>query len=120
MYFFDTYAIIEIINGNKDYETFKNQKIVTSTLNIGELYWAFLNKYDRQTADYWIKKISFDLVEFGITECIEAMRYRHSRKKDNLSFVDCLGYILSLKSNLKFLTGDKEFEKELNVEFVKK
>ena len=43
MYFFDTYAIIEIINGNKDYETFKNQKIVTSTLNIGELYWAFLN-----------------------------------------------------------------------------
>ena len=120
MYYFDTYAIIEIINGNKSYEKFKNQKIVTSILNVSELYWAFLNKHSRQTADYWIKKISFDLIGFGETECIETMRYRYSRKKDNLSFVDCLGYVLSLKNSLKFLTGDKGFEKELNVEFVQK
>lgn len=120
MYFFDTYALIELINKNKNYEKYADFKLITTTLNIAELYYHLLSRYNRKTADYWIKKISFDLVEFSEIECIEAMRYRYFRKKSKLSFVDCLGYILSLKNNLKFLTGDKEFEKELNVEFVKK
>ena len=32
---------------------------------------------------------------------------------------DCIGYIMAKKLNIKFLTGDKEFENFLNVEFVK-
>ena len=119
MYFFDTYAIIELINKNKSYEKYSEYKLITSVLNVAELYYHLLSKYNRKTADYWIRNISFDLIEFGEIECIEAMRYRHSRKKSKLSFVDCLGYVLSLKNNMKFLTGDKEFEKEHNVEFVK-
>ncbi len=119
MFFFDTYALIELINKNKNYEKYGDFKLITTILNIAELYYHLLSKYDRKTADYWTKKISFDLVEFDEIECIEAMRYRYSRKKDKLSFIDCLGYILCLKNNLKFLTGDKEFEKESNVEFVK-
>jgi len=118
MFYFDTYAIIEIINGNMNYEKYKNQKIITCTLNLAELYWVFLNKYNRKTADYWIRNLSFDLIKFSEIECMEATRYRHSRKKSKLSFIDCLGYILGLKNNLKFLTGDKEFEKEPNTEFV--
>ena len=120
MFFFDTYALIELINKNKNYEKYGNLNLVTSALNVAELYYHLLLKYNRKTADYWIKKISFDLVEFGEIECIEAMRYRYSRKKYSLSFIDCLGYILSVKNNIKFLTGDKEFENEPNVEFVKK
>jgi len=120
MYFFDTYALVELVNKNKNYEKYRDFNLVTSILNIAELYYHFLSKYNRKTADYWVKKISFDTVDFGEIECIEAMRYRHSRKKSSLSFVDCLGYVLSLKNNLKFLTGDKEFEKETNVEFVRK
>lgn len=119
MYFFDTYAIIELINKKKNYEKYGDSRLITSVLNIAELYYHLLLKYNRKTADYVIRKTSFDLIEFGKLECIEAMRYRHSRKKDKLSFIDCLGYILSIKNNLKFLTGDKEFEKQPNVEFAK-
>ena len=119
MFFFDTYAIIELINKNKNYEKYGEFKLTTSVLNVAELYYHLLTKYNRKTADYWIKNLSFDLINFGEIEGIEAMRYRYSRKKFELSFIDCLGYILSLKNNLKFLTGDKQFEKEPNVEFVK-
>ena len=37
----------------------------------------------------------------------------------NLSYVDYIGYILAKQRNVKFLTGDKEFENMDNVEFVK-
>ena len=119
IYFFDTYSIIELIRGNKSYEKYEELEIITGILNLTELYWIFLNKYNRKTADYWAKKLSFNIVNFTKIECIEATRYRHSRKKDDLSFVDCLGYILSIKNNIKFLTGDKHFEGLDNVEFVR-
>ena len=32
---------------------------------------------------------------------------------------DCIGYILAKRLSIKFLTGDKEFEKLDDVEFVK-
>lgn len=120
MFFFDTYALVELINKNKNYEKYGDFKLITTILNIAELYYHLLSKYGRKTADYWIREISFDIVEFSEREGIEAMRYRFYRKKSDISFVDCLGYVISIKNNLKFLTGDKEFEKEPNVEFVKK
>jgi len=33
---------------------------------------------------------------------------------------DCVGYVLAIRNNLKFLTGDEKFENKKNVEFVKK
>ena len=33
--------------------------------------------------------------------------------------MDCVGSILALKNNLKFLTGGEKFENKENVEFVK-
>jgi len=47
------------------------------------------------------------------------MTFRALNKKRNLSYVDCIGYIIAKQRNIKFLTGDKEFEYMENVEFVK-
>ena len=49
----------------------------------------------------------------------KAMTFRALNKKRNLSYVDCIGYIIAKQRNIKFLTGDKEFEYMENVEFVK-
>ena len=60
-YFFDSYAIIELILENKNYEKFKNSSINTSTLNLMEVYYFLLRTYNKQTADYWLKILKFNL-----------------------------------------------------------
>lgn len=37
-----------------------------------------------------------------------------------LSYADCLGYVISRNMGIRFLTGDKEFERMGGVEFVGK
>ncbi|MBI2660858.1 hypothetical protein HYX09_01165, partial [Candidatus Woesearchaeota archaeon] len=49
----------------------------------------------------------------------EAAKFRLKMKKRNISMTDCIGYVISGKLKVKFLTGDKEFEHLPNVEFVK-
>ena len=39
---------------------------------------------------------------------------------DIISFFDAVGYVYSRENNYKFVTGDKEFEKLPNVQFMKK
>ena len=49
----------------------------------------------------------------------ESIKFRKEQKKKDLSYTDCIGYIYAARNNMKFLTGDKEFEGMKNVEFVK-
>ena len=49
----------------------------------------------------------------------EAMKFRKELKKRDVSYTDSIGYIYAKRHNMKFLTGDKEFENLENVEFVK-
>jgi len=48
-----------------------------------------------------------------------AMRFRYENKQKNMSMVDCISYFQAKELDIKFLTGDKEFEGMENVEFVK-
>ena len=48
------------------------------------------------------------------------MQFRLSWKDRGVSITDCVGYIMAKKLGIKFLTGDKEFEKLDGVEFVGK
>ena len=119
-YFFDSYAIIEMDNGvNSSYQSFQESEILTSVLNIGELYQLILRKNGKTSADSWFRSSNFKLLEITPEIIVESIYFRHINKKINLSLTDCVGYILSLKHNIKFLTGDKQFEKIPNVEFVK-
>ena len=119
-FFFDTYALYEIIEGGKNYKKYtKNIAIVTTKLNLMELFYGLLIRYDEKTANNFYEK--FLSYCTGIEDNIikKAMIFRALNKKRNLSYVDYIGYILAKQRNVKFLTGDKEFENMDNVEFVK-
>jgi len=119
-FFLDTYALYEIIEGNENYIGYtKNVAIVTTKLNLMELFYGLLIKYNEKVADNFYEK--FLPYCTGIEDNVikKAMTFRALNKKRNLSYVDCIGYIIAKQRNIKFLTGDKEFEYMENVEFVK-
>ena len=118
-YFSDSYAIIALAEGSQSYNKFQGMQIVTSILNIGEIYQIILRKHGKETADNWFKEINFELLEITPEIIINAIYFRHINKKKNLSLTDAVGYTLSLKHNLKFLTGDKQFKELPNIEYVK-
>ena len=120
-YFFDTYAIIEIINQNENYEKFKNETIITTGINLAELHYYFLKNHNEQTADYWLKNLDVELLGIDENIAVQAskFRFKHRKEKRGLSYADCIGYIISKEHNLKFLTGDHDFKEMDKVEFVK-
>ena len=119
-YFFDSYAIIKTIEEDKNYILYREKKIITSSLNLMEVYYYLLRKFNKQTAEYWMKNLDVELVNvIRLDLAIEAAYFKFEHKNKKLSYVDCLGYILARRWKIKFLTGDKEFEGKENVEFVK-
>ena len=118
-YFFDTYAIIEIIKENKNYKPYSREEIITSILNLGELYYALLRDFDEKLANEWKEKLKECYLNINEGIVINAMKFKFENKNKNFSFIDCISYVLAKENNLKFLTGDKEFEDLDNVEFVK-
>jgi len=119
MYFFDTYAIIELMKNNPNYEQFKDFKIITSVMNVGEIYNIILREKGKSSADDWFNCIDFELLEISPDVMVKSVYFRHTHKNSNISSTDAVGYMLSLKHNLNFLTGDRQFENMENVEFVK-
>ena len=119
MYFFDTYAIIALAEKDANYEIFKDVKIITCVMNVGEMYNIILREKSKNAADEWFRNISFELLEITPEIMAESVYFRYINKKKNISSTDAVGYILSLKHDLKFLTGDRQFERLPNVEFVK-
>ena len=118
-FFFDSYAIIELSESSPSYDEYQGFEIITSVLNIGEIYQIILRKKGKESADNWFKNSNFRLLEITPEIIIEAVYFRHSNKKNDFSLPDAVGYKLSLKHNIKFLTGDRQFENLPNVEFIK-
>ncbi len=115
-YFFDTYAVIEIIAGNPDYKKYEDAEILLTKLNLFEIFYAILKESGGKAKDYLNKYRDF-AVDFD-AEIIENAGFL---KKFNprLSMADCIGYATALRNGVKFLTGDKEFENMQNVEFAR-
>lgn len=118
-YFFDSYAIIEIIRENENYLRFKDEQIITSILHLGEVYYHLLKDKDERTADSWHSLLIKSAILVDSDIVVKAMKFRFENKIKKFSFVDCVGYILAKEKDLRFLTGDKAFEGFENVEFVK-
>src|SRR3989338_8156698 len=118
-YFFDTYAIAEIINGDSNYARFSLEPVIITIFNLAEVYWISINQYSEQEADEIYLRYSGCVVDISEDVLKEAIKFRKKHKSKNLSYTDCIGYIYALKNSLIFLTGDKEFKDLNNVEFVK-
>ncbi|MEX0920288.1 MAG: PIN domain-containing protein [Candidatus Pacearchaeota archaeon] len=118
MYFYDSYALIEMIKGNPIYERFWDFKAICILNNLFELHQSLLREFNKKTADYWMDK--FRILEVTAEDIINASDFRYKYKKEKLSMTDCIGYAVAKRNKLKFLTGDEKFKDKENVEFVKK
>ena len=117
--FCDTYALIEIIGGNKNYDKYENATLVTSEFNLIELYYHFLKNYSKNSAEHYFNQwlnlcvnIPHSVIKFG-------MEIKLANRKEKLSYVDCIGYAFCLQNNITFLTGDSKFKNKAGVEFIK-
>jgi len=118
-YFFDTYALVEVVKGNENYKKYAELTLTTTTLNLSEFYFFLLSNLGENKADETLKKFNFSFLEIDDNIAKEAAKFRKNNYKRNLSYVDCIGYLLSNKIGFNFLTGDEFFENMENVEFVK-
>lgn len=118
-YFFDSYAIIEILKANPNYLKYSQHDVIITIFNLVEIYWSVLNDFGEEKANEIYDKFNDCVVLINEDVIKEAVKFRKENKRKNLSYADCIGYIYALKNDLLFLTGDKEFEIMKNVEFVK-
>ena len=118
-YFFDSYAIIEIIKENQNYRKYLEEDATITIFNLAEIYWSVLNYFEEDKAEVVYEKYKGATVEIPDEVLKKSIKFRKEHKKQNLSYTDCIGYIYAKENGMKFLTGDKEFKDFENVEFVK-
>ncbi|MEK6927550.1 MAG: PIN domain-containing protein [Nanoarchaeota archaeon] len=119
-YFFDSYAIIEIVKNNPKYLPYSEEDIVLTLFNLAEVYWSALLDYGEERADKIFSDFRDNIVEVDDETLKEAIKFRKEHKKQDLSYTDCIGYIYSKRNNVKFLTGDSQFENFPFLEFLTK
>ncbi len=120
MYFFDTYALIEIIKGSPSYKEYLHEEFITTRFNLMELYYSLLRLFDEEIAEKYFEFFFPKCVSVSNATIKAAMKFRlEQRKKKNLmSYVDSIGYTVSLEYDIRILTGEKHFLGLRNVEFV--
>ena len=116
---FDTYALLEIIAGNPHYSRYLDSEIIINDFVYAELCYKIIRESGIEKASFYVDKYANFRKELDAETIKEAMLFRVQNKKRNLSPADCTSYVMALKLNLKFLTGDMQFENMENVEFVK-
>ncbi len=119
LYFFDTYALIEIYKGSKNYERYsKGINLILNKLNLMEYALFLIREGKENEIEDTFERLNNFNVDYSNDILIGAAKMKNKYAKEKLSFVDCIGYLLAKKHNAKFLTGDSKFENKENVEFV--
>jgi len=119
-YFFDTYALFEVIRGSPEYVGYqKGISIVTTRLNLMELYYGLLRDHGKKVAEHYFDKLWTYAVDLDEHITKDAMEFRLANRDLEMSYIDCMGYIFAVRNKIKFLTGDKAFKDLEGVEYVK-
>jgi len=117
VYFYDSYAIIEYLNKNQNYKKyFEQAKGITSVLNLMEVYYKLLKDFGEEKAEIVYETLLPIVVNLEDSIIKQAMKFKLKHK---ISYADCIGYTIALRKGIKFLTGDEDFKRIKNVEFVK-
>ena len=118
MYFFDSYAIVEILKRNPAYRKYDEYPAIFTILNKMEICWWALNNHDENLMIAVLNMFSQPaLVDDDTLKDAILLRKKYIKRK--LSYVDAIGYTYAQKNNLLFLTGDEQFKDLPGVEFVK-
>jgi len=118
-FFFDSYAFFEILKENKNYAKYENAEIVTTKLNLFELYLGILREKSESEAKEVLDLFYPFAIDFDENIIEDAAKLKNKLNKRDVSMTDCIGYVFAKQLGIKFLTGDKEFQNLDNVEFVK-
>jgi len=116
-YFFDTYAFYEVMASNPGYRPYSKEGIITTELNLFEFTYTFARLFSFQGAMQMFDRLKDYCVPYSDEDIKMACKLKLRNRK--LSYADCLGYVVSLRLGIPFLTGDKEFEGMEAVEFVR-
>lgn len=116
---FDTYAILEIISGNKNYSPYLDSEIVINDFIFAELCYNLIKEKGLERSSLLIEKYSKFIMEISPEIIENAMLFRFDSRKKGVSMADCIDYMHAKYLNIRFLTGDKEFAGIPNVEFVR-
>ncbi len=120
MYCLDTYALVEIAEGNPKFVFLLKEDFVIPSTSLAEFYWVLLKERGKAEADRWSSILLSSTEDVPSSILIDAQGFRYEHKKQKLSFFDCAGYIFARQNNYAFVTGDKEFEGMNGVRFIKK
>ena len=117
-YLFDTYAILEILADNKSYTKYLECGMVINDFIFSETAYKLLQEMPRELAIEALNDLAEATVRPTPAIMIEAMELRKRWKARSVSMTDCISYIMARQMGIRFLTGDKQFKGEANVEFV--
>lgn len=115
----DTYALVEIRKGNKIFLPYLQEDFILAELTLVEFYWVLLREEDESVAEEWLRKLQAYSTPVSLELMAAAMLFRKHHRNKNLSFFDCVGYLVAQQEQILFVTGDKEFERMAGVEFIK-
>ena len=122
MYFYDSYAIVEMSRGNPRYLLYRGAEGVTSKLNLLESYYIFLRDWNERLAKACYEGHVEGAIDFPGELIPIAARFRFAQvgaTGKRFSYADALGYTYSRSAGFEFLTGAHEFEGMPGVEFVR-
>jgi predicted nucleic acid-binding protein len=117
-FFWDTYALVERLNGNEAYQPYAEKAIFTHQMNLYELAAALLRDHPETRVREALVLLAPNLLEAETEDLFRAARFRAEHAKKRISYVDALGYVLAQKHGMRFLTGDKQFKGIEGVEHV--
>lgn len=125
VFFYDSYAVLAYISGEKAYATYfaddSQSSGALTKLNLMEVYFRAAKLHGHQAAKQIVDRFSRYLVDFDIDDIAGSMELREElmKKRTGLSYTDALGYYLARKMKIPFLTGDSYFMGLDGVRFVK-
>jgi len=118
-FFFDTYAFIEIFRGNKAYLKYTDKRIITTKLNLMELYRILIKEKNEKEAEKKFNEYSDACVIITDNIIKKAVKFKIKTDDKRVSYIDAIGYMIAMENGIKFLTGDEQFRDLPSVEFVK-
>ncbi|MEK6914730.1 MAG: hypothetical protein AABW83_03710 [Nanoarchaeota archaeon] len=96
-YFWDSYAIIELENGNEKYLKYSEYPIILTIFNLVEIYWVILNQLGEKEADKVYENYHSAVVDLDDETLKESIKFRKKvYKNKKISYTDAIGYIYSL------------------------
>ena len=117
-YLGDTCALAGIMRGEKNYKKYTDDIIFTTEQNVQELHHLFIKtnkkEFARRCMFFWLQFIT----PLTVKSIEKASYLKLHRKKDKLSYTDCIGYEMAKTLGIKFLTSDTKFKNMDHVEFV--